>query len=234
MTYNNVDSLLQNYKSLKKSFKLRKSANYIELVTSTGQRLFHNKSDRFRGGLYLFQMVKKDIDKYLEKHGDVEPYNELPVNYSNTDYNYDLPTIGIDINNAYWSVALLKGYISRKTYNKGIEKEGLKTIRLSSLSSLGKTRVYECYTDGKHTHNEEVKGDARLQNVYLDIRYSTYGVMLEVAHELGSDFCCWKTDCIFFHDTEENKQKAIDIITSYGLECKEEIKSLNKLKPKQR
>lgn len=229
MTFDNVDSLVNNYKTLKKSFKMRKSANYVELITSTGQRLFHNKSDRFKGGLYLFQMVKKDVDKYLENHGEVEPYDELPVNHANKDYDYSHPTIGMDINNAYWSVAHLKGYISKKTFQKGIEKEGLKTIRLSSLSSLGKKRVYECYTNGIYTHDEEVRGDEALQNVYLDIRYSTYGVMLEIADALGDDFCCWKTDCIFFKDTDENRAIVKGIVESYGLECKVETKSLSKL-----
>jgi hypothetical protein len=174
-------------------------------------------------------MVKKDVDKYLTEYGEVEPYDELPVNYANKDYDYAKDTIGMDINNAYWSVAHLKGYISKKTYNKGLEKDGLKTIRLSSLSSLGKKRIYECYTDGVHTHDEEMKGDILLQNVYLDIRYSTYGVMYEVAKMLGDDFCCWKTDCIFFTDTDENRAMVKEAIESYGLECKVEVKKFKKV-----
>lgn len=230
MIISDVDSVVKNYTDLKKSFKIRSSSNYVELITSTGQKIYHNKNEKFKGGLYLFQMVKKDVEKYLAKHGGVEPYDELPVNYANQNYDYDKDTIGMDINNAYWSVAKLKGYISRKTYNKGIEKEGLKTIRLSSLSSLGKTRVYKCYTDGVYTHDESVNGDVSLQNVYLDIRYSTYGVMMEVAELLGDDFCCWKTDCIFFTDTEDNRWMVKSAIESYGLECKVEIKdSLKKI-----
>lgn len=228
MVLDNVDTLLKNYQILKKTFKLRKSANYVELITSSGQRLFHNKSDKFRGGLYLFQMVKRDVEKYIEAHGEVEPYDELPVNYFNTEYNIDDATIGLDINNAYWSVAFLKGYISKKTYQKGIEKEGLKAIRLSSLSSLGKKRVYQCYIDGLYSHDEEMRGDIILEKVYLDIRFSTYGVMYEIAQGLGNDFCCWKTDCIFFKDTEENRNFVRESIESYGLECKLETKNLDK------
>ena len=232
MIISNADSFLKNFQILKKSFKVRKSSNYIELVTSSGQRLFHNKSDKFKGGLYLFQMVKRDIEKYLAKNGEVEPYDELPVNCWNEHYDYDKKTIGIDINNAYWSVAHLKGYITKKTYEKGIERDGLKTIRLSTLSSLGKKRIYQCYTDGFYTHDEEVNGDIVLEKVYLDIRYSTYGVMYEIAQELGDDFCCWKTDCIFFNDTEKNKNFVRDAIESYGLKCKLEIKSIDALKIK--
>jgi hypothetical protein len=229
MIVNNIDQLIDNYKQLKKSFKVRESANYIELITSTGQKIYQNKSKRFTGGLYLFGMVKKDIKNYLEENGEVEPYEELPVNYINTKFDYEKDVIGMDINNAYWHVALLKGYITENTYEKGLEKEGLKSIRLSSLSSLGKSRVYNVYENGEHKNDEKVKTNESLQNVYLDIRYSTYGVMREVARELDEDFCSWKTDCVFFHDTKENREKVKQIIESYGLECKIEYK--NKLNP---
>lgn len=229
MIVNNIDQLIDNYKKLKKSFKVRESANYIELITSTGQKIYQNKSKRFTGGLYLFVMVKKDIQNYLEEHGEVEPYKELPVNYINTKFDYEKDVIGMDINNAYWHVALLKGYITKTTYEKGLEKEGLKSIRLASLSSLGKSRVYNVYENGEHKLDEKVKTNDSLQNVYLDIRYSTYGIMREIARELGDDFCSWKTDCVFFHDTKENREKVKAIIESYGLECKIEYK--NKLKP---
>ena len=229
MIVNNIDQLIENYKQLKKSFKVRESANYIELITSTGQKIYQNKSKRFTGGLYLFGMVKKDIQNYLEENGEVEPYEELPVNYINTKFDYEKDVIGMDINNAYWHVALLKGYITEVTYEKGLEKEGLKSIRLASLSSLGKSRVYNVYENGEHKLDEKVKTNDSLQNVYLDIRYSTYGVMREIARELGDDFCSWKTDCVFFHDTFQNREKVRAIIESYGLECKIEYK--NKLKP---
>ena len=124
MIVNNIDQLIDNYKKLKKSFKVRESANYIELITSTGQKIYQNKSKRFTGGLYLFGMVKKDIQNYLEENGEVEPYEELPVNYINTKFDYEKDIIGMDINNAYWHVALLKGYITDITYEKGLEKEG--------------------------------------------------------------------------------------------------------------
>jgi len=225
-------SFIEMYKTLGKSFKVRESVNYCEIITSTNDKIYHNKNERFGGGLYLFRMVNNDVNKYLEENGDVVPYNELPVNFSNIDFDYNKKIIGIDINNAYWSVAHLKGYISDKTYKKGIAKDNLKQIRLSSLSSLGKSKTYKVFKEGVYSHEEEFRGDLSLQNVYLDIRYSTYGVMLEIARELKDDFCCWKTDCIFFHDTDDNRNIATEIIESYGLEWKVENKNVSKLKPK--
>lgn len=221
MKIQSTKSFLENYIYLKKSFKVRSSPNIIEIVTSTGQKIYEHKNERFKEGLYLFGMVKRDVLNYIAENGSIEPYMELPVNYSNKNFDYSNNLIGLDIDNAYWSVAKLKGYITKKTYDKGLEqKDGMKSIRLSCLSTLGKSRVYNVYEDGVYVGDEKVKEDTDLQNIYNDVRYSTYGVMLEISELLGEDFCSWKTDCIFFKDTIENRDKAKMIIESYGLNCK--------------
>ena len=217
----NIDSTISNYKKLKRDFKIRKSANYTEFVYPSGKRVFQNKSDKFRKGLFLFRMVKKDIMNYLEEYGEIEPYDNLPVNYQNSDYNKDNKTIGIDIDNAYWRIAYLKDYISEKTYFRGIEqKKELKAVRLSALSSLGRARTYEVYIKGEYAHDEVHPKDLRLQNIYNDIRFSTFGVMYECSQILGNDFCSWKTDCINFKDTKDNRKKVIDTLEAYNLEWK--------------
>ena len=221
MKIQSTKSFLENYIYLKKSFKVRSSPNIIEIVTSTGQKIYEHKNNRFKEGLYLFGMVKRDVLNYIAENGSIEPYMELPVNYSNKNFDYSNNLIGLDIDNAYWSVAKLKGYITKKTYDKGLEqKDGMKSIRLSCLSTLGKSRVYNVYEDGVYVGDEKVKEDTDLQNIYNDVRYSTYGVMLEISELLGEDFCSWKTDCIFFKDTIKNRDKAKMIIESYGLNCK--------------
>ena len=221
MKIENSKSFIETYIHLKKSFKVRSSMNITEIVTSTGQKIYEHKNQRFKEGLYLFGMVKRDVLNYIAENGSIEPYMELPVNYANQKFDYDNNVIGLDIDNAYWSVAKLKGYISKKTYDKGLEqKDGMKSIRLSCLSTLGKSRVYNVYEDGIYIGDEKVKEDSELQDIYNDVRFSTYGVMLEISELLGEDFCCWKTDCIFFKDTIENRNKATMIIESYGLNCK--------------
>ena len=221
MKIENSQSFIETYIHLKKSFKVRSSANITEIVTSTGVKIYEHKNQRFKEGLYLFGMVKRDVLNYIAENGSIEPYMELPVNYANQKFDYDNNVIGLDIDNAYWSVAKLKGYISKKTYDKGLEqKDGMKSIRLSCLSTLGKSRVYNVYEDGIYIGDEKVKEDTELQDIYNDVRFSTYGVMLEISELLGEDFCCWKTDCIFFKDTIENRNKATMIIESYGLNCK--------------
>ena len=45
-----------------------------------------------------------------------------------------------------------------------------------------------------------------MNRVYHDIRYSCYYMMYELSLLLGDDFDCWKTDCIFYRDTKENRK----------------------------
>ena len=129
------------------------------------------------------------------------------------------------MDNAYWTMAYLKGYISENTYTKGLEKKDLKPIRLSALSTLGKGKTYKVYKEGEYECDEIVKGNKELENFYLDIRYTTYGVLLEIANELGDDFYCWKTDCIFFTDTKENIELVRNRLDEFGLTSKIELLS---------
>jgi len=216
---------IKKMEKLKKNFKVRKSANYKEIITNNGNsKVIFNDGNKFKGGLFLFNMVKNDINNYITENGYITHYDQLPVNCVNENFDKEYKIIGVDINNAYWSIAFLKGYISENTYIKGLTKKEYKSIRLSALSSLGKSRTYEVYEQGKHVRNELKVANDELQNFYFDIRYSTYGVMYEVANQLGNDFHSWKTDCINFKDTISNRKKVIKLINDYGLECKIEEK----------
>ena len=216
-----LNKKLSQYKHLKRNFRVRESMNYAEIVNESGQKIIYNKNKKFMDGLFLFAMVNRDIKKYIEESGGVIPVKELPVNATNPKYKHK-SAVGVDINNAYWSIACLKGYISYKTYSKGLEKDEYKVIRLSALSSLGKDKMYKVYEKGEYAHNEIDKGSNAHQDIYLDIRHTTYSIMDEIANTLGEDFYCWKTDCIFFHDTKENIELVMSSINDFGLESKVE------------
>ena len=174
---------------------------------------------------YEFSMVKRNIKSYIDENGYIEPVEELPVNCNNENFDKSKldDVIGIDIDNAYWTMAYLKGYINENTYKKGLENKEFKPIRLSALSTLGKGKTYKVYKGGIYTNDEISNADKELENFYLDIRFSTYGVLLEIANELKDDFYCWKTDAIFFIDTKENKELVRKRLLDYGLESKVEL-----------
>lgn len=222
MIVTDIKFYLDSFIDSNRNFKIRQSKNYSEIVTDTGKKIISNSNNKFQNGLFLFMMVKRDVENFIKKFGEVEPAPELPVNYYNDVYDTKLKTIGVDINNAYWSIAYLKNYISKKTYLRGLEEADFKPIRLSALSSLGKPRVWKVYESGKYCRNEMTEGEKNLQDIYLDIRFTTYAVMEEIADSLGGDFYCWKTDCVFFHDTSTNRKLVTTILDGYGLEYKME------------
>lgn len=209
---------------LKKDFKIRESVNYAEIVGSDGEKVISTKNNQFLKGLYLFAMVKRDIQRYIDENGYITPYDELPVNYTSDIFDLDnKKVVGMDMDNAYWTIAYLKGYISENTYNKGLEKKEFKPIRLSALSTLGKGKTYKVYKSGEYKFDEIAKANKELENFYLDIRYSTYGVLLEIANELGDDFHSWKTDCIFFNDTKDNISLVRKRLDEFGINSKIEL-----------
>jgi hypothetical protein len=220
-----VDKHLTLITKFKKDFKIRRSPNFTEIeMTHSKQKLIFNDNQDFRKGLFLFSQVRKNVNDWLaENKGKIELSN-LPVNNTNPKYDKLNNTIGIDLNHAYWRIAFLKGYINEDTYLKGL-KEGMpKSVKLATLSTLGRPKSYDIYKQGKFSHTEKTEANNNLMDVYHHIRQSTYKIMLEIANALGNDFFCWRTDCIYFNNTEENCEIVITIVESHNIGWKYENK----------
>ena len=202
----------------KKDFKVRRSPNFSEIIMTNGkQRLLFNENSTFTSGLFLFRMVQRDIKEYIENNGAVTPIDEAPVNCINKDYDMKNKTIGIDLNHAYWRVAYLKDYIKEETYLKGLESDKYKPIRLSALSNLGRSKIYDVYENGEYSHKEKTEANTEYLDLYNDIRYTTFNVMKELSEQLGKDFHSWRTDCIYFKDTKKNMKYVTETLDSYDL-----------------
>jgi len=212
---------LKLFKKLNKTFRTRYSPNYKEIIFDDVKLIF-SENTNFMQGLFLFRLVKIDVLKYLSENG-ITPLDKLPTNFKNENFDESKSIVGIDLDNAYWSIAYRKGYISENTYLKGIEKKEYKVARLSALSTLGKERTYRVYEAGKWKSVEKKQQVDNLVDVYNDIRYTTFALMSEIANELQDDFHSWKTDCIFCTNNELIINKVKSIILSYGLNCKIEI-----------
>ena len=46
-------------------------------------------------------------------------------------------------------------------------------------------------------------------------------MMYELSELLKDDFESWKTDCIYYRDTEENRQKCYDYLDKHNFEYKQ-------------
>ena len=179
------------------------------------------KQVAFKKGMFLFGMVRKDVNAYL-KDNEIR----LPKRYGQIEYNENLEDIpnnvtGTDLNHAYWRIALNLGIISERTYYKGLNDE-FKEVRLAALSTLGGKKKYQKIRNGVITDEFfVVEGDEDLRKVYTLIRLTCYRYMTQVKKILGNDFLCYKTDCIYYIDNKTNRKKVIDFFEEKDLLMKQ-------------
>lgn len=202
---NFLDKLIRG----KGSFVLRKGTEVNELIFDNKLTIFSCGRKNFPPDMiYMFKVVRDDVKRYLKQN----PIVSLPpiVEVSKYNYNYDHDKgkiTGTDLNHAFWRIAFIKGYISEKTYERGLVDKA-KALRLATLSTLGTERVYDIYKDGVLVEQKIKRAkDEVLLNVYKDIRFSCYYMMHELSVMLGDDFDCYKTDCIYYRDTPKNRAK---------------------------
>jgi hypothetical protein len=197
---NYVDKLLKN----KANFNLRKSSECTEVILDDTHIVFAPQTNFPKKKVYLFNTVKMQVLKWLKNNDLV-----LPEIINSIEYNYDYDIedgilAGTDINHAYWRIAYIKGFINEKTYIAGLDSD-CKALRLATLSVLGREKKFDKYKNGQLTNTYiSQKENLDLKNVFKFIRLSCFQYMKKASLLLGDDFYSWKTDCIYYRDTEEN------------------------------
>ena len=176
----------------------------------------------FKKGMFLFGMVRKDVKAYLQINKV-----KLPIKYGQIEYNKELneelfgKITATDLNHAYWRIAYNLGVISEKTYNKGLNDD-FKAVRLAALSTMGANKKYQKIKNGKLLDEYKVVyGDDTLKDVYKLIRLTCYKYMNQVKKKLGRDFLCYKTDCIYYIDTQYNRKIVKDFFKEKDLYMKQ-------------
>lgn len=190
-------------------------------------KLDKKKQKAFKKGMFLFGMVRKDVKDFL-KNNKVK----LPKKYPQIEYRNDIyldesllgDITGTDLNHAYWRIALNLGIISEFTYFKGLPEE-FKSVRLAALSTMGAVKKYQKIKNGLPINDFfYTKGDEELQKVYKLIRYTCYKYMNEVKKILGRDFLAYKTDAIYYCDSERNRYVVNDFFEKKNLLMKQLVK----------
>jgi hypothetical protein len=207
-TKTKVDRFYNKLVKGKGNFLIRFGSECNELIFDKVHNVFSTANRNFDNKLIcLFSMVLKDVTNFL----NVNPYINIPPKVNTAEFNYFYDDsfgklTATDLDHAFWRIAYVKGYITKKTYNKGLPTSG-KAIRLASLSVLGRGKKFDRYVDGVFVENVQIKKpDTTLQKVYVDIRYSCYYMMYEISQLLKDDFESWRTDCIYYRDTPENRK----------------------------
>jgi hypothetical protein len=176
----------------------------------------------FKKGMFLFGMVRKDVKEYLKTNTI-----KLPTKFAQIEYNKELnedlfgKITATDLNHAYWRIAYNLGIITDNTYTKGLNDD-FKAVRLASLSTMGANKKYQKIKNGKLLDEYKiVYGDDTLKDVYKLIRLTCYKYMNQVKKKLGRDFLCYKTDCIYYIDTQYNRKIVKDFFKEKDLYMKQ-------------
>lgn len=177
-----------------------------EIIWQDRKFLFPAKRKSVAQGMWVFRSVLTDVKNYTENRR-IKAKDRLPVNrWNNNVKNYRGKITATDIDHAYWRIAYQFGVISKKTYEKGLLLKD-KALRLAALANLASAKEYFIIKDGELTKSTVIlKYDPILQKVYNNIRYTCYEHMTVLADLLGDDFICYKTDCIYYKDKENNRK----------------------------
>jgi hypothetical protein len=113
------------------------------------------------------------------------------------------------------------GIISKNTYLKGLDDD-FKVVRLSALSTLGKGKDYFVIKDGVITEEVVKIGyNEDMDNLYKAIRYTCFKYMQKIKKLLAEDFICYRTDCVYYVDTNENRKMVQKFFKEQDMEYKQ-------------
>jgi hypothetical protein len=225
-----VDTLRKAISS-KESFKVVSTGLSRKIIFDNGVKYnFFGKQnkDNYVEGVWLTQMVRKEIDAYIEKNGippqkpkvDVQLFNIQKINKI-MQKGKKYPIVGVDINQCYWRTAYLLGFISEGLYERGLKtckKMGL----LVAIGCLNKRPIVKQYVDGEmRTMNHDADYYEKYSPFYWAIINHTYEIMMEAYNLFPEDFVMYITDCLFIE--MKQKESAKKFFNSYGYECKSHI-----------
>jgi len=213
--------LLNRLEKLKSNAYYRKGSFSTDIIWQGRRFVFPNDKKSMVNNMWIFKVVINDVRGYILNH-NIREKKRLPVNYWNPkNKNYMGKITATDLNHAYWRIAFLNGYISNKTYIRGLEVKD-KSLRLAALANLSSQKEFYVMKDGKVTKETIVmKYDPILHKVYSNIRYSCYDYMMVCAEMLGDDFICYKTDCIYYKDSPKNRELVQTYFDSLSMDWKQ-------------
>lgn len=195
-------------------------------IVWNGQKRHYSKSQSRKSykHFYIFALVKKDALRYLKTH-KIKKNKWLPSVHKNKQMDGTRKRItGVDIDTAYWDIALRLGIISEKTYDAGIVIPD-KALAHAAMSSLGKDTTYSIIRNGKLTNDRvTILGDDDLKAVYHLIRITCFKYLRRLAAKLGPDnYIEQKTDAIFYVDNERNNRIVHEFMEQNNFDYKKGI-----------
>lgn len=238
----------EGYLIKSKDFYTKKKLNYIlDLIQKNGGEAYirygnfsneiiwegksysfpaKGKRKHFSRGIFLFGMVRRDARLFCARKKTIRVPKKYPANiYSYKEKVLKGNFTGTDVSHAYWRIAYNLGVISKRTYEAGMQDD-FKSVRLAALSTLGKGKDYKIIRSGKETEESiKIGGNDKMDNIYKLIRYTCYRYMNEMKRLLKSDFIGYRTDCIYYIDSPENRKIIREYLKSKDLQFVQLIKT---------
>jgi hypothetical protein len=203
---------------------LRKGNFSSEIVWDGKSYIFpkSGKHKSYNKGIFLFNMVRKDAKNFVKSGKSLKVPKKYPTNEYNDKFDkFGERLTGTDLNHAYWRIALNLGIISKQTYLRGLDDE-FKVVRLAALSTLGKGKDYHVIENGVVTEKLiRIGSDEQLDALYKAIRYTCFKYMQKVKKMLGNDFVAYRTDCVYYVDTPENRKMVRDYFKDEQMSVKQ-------------
>ena len=218
---NHKKVILHRLKKTKADAYYRRGSFSDEIIWEGRKFRFPSGKATAKTGMWVFRSVSRDVKTYVAGK-KVRELPRLPVNMWNERLRkFRGRLTATDVDHAYWRIAYMEGVITQRTYQRGLEIKD-KSLRLAALANLASSKEYQLIKGGEITEETVVlKYDPVLQRIYNNIRYACYAHMAEMAKLLGDDFICYKTDCIYYRDTPENREKVHTYLDSVGLDWKQ-------------
>lgn len=225
--YNSIRDFLHNRGD---KYELVVSGTTEKIRCNGKTYLSFDRTAVIRNGYFISNLVRKDVSNWLadEKNTLIErkrDYVEQKFCLENIEKNVGKLLVSIDINDCYWQTAYNLGYITEKTYGKGLEQKAWKVGRNASIGSLCKAEMITTYKGGmimrgddKKLQRKVIHRDERYQHVRHNIIGIVHDMFIDLARQLGDDFFMFLTDCVF--TTIEKKTFVEDFFNQYGYKCK--------------
>lgn len=221
MNPNKKKAVFERLKKRKSLAYYREGSFSSEIIWDDRKFLFPSNKKSFYSNMWIFRAVLREAKEYIadKRIREKEP---LPVNLWNPVLNIsDCSITATDVNHAYWRIAYLEGIISEKTYFKGLAIKD-KSLKLAALANLRSAKEYFIVENGIVTNKTKIlRYDPILHKLYDNIRYTCYEHMQRCADILGDDFICYKTDCIYYIDTANNRRAVQLYLDTAGFDFKQ-------------
>ena len=218
------DRFLNRLIKNKASFLVKRGVEIDQIIFGDTHYLYKTPNNNFPlNKLFLFNLVNDDVKKFINENPFIDLPPQQPTQFYNLDYDEGFGTItGTDLDHAYWRIAYVKGYISQKTYKKGLKDDDAKNIRLATLGNLGGEQKFDKYENGVFIKTVIKKRENKaMKKVYNDIRYSCFYMMFQLSILLKDDFESWATDCIYYRDSIENRKIVHDYFEMHNMPFKQ-------------